>query len=129
MMRSMMVSVGLCCGVLLAVAGCSGSEVRPIPQRLVKMGYQQQPPVEVVHNYSVEGWHGLDDRHIIIETGTTTDYLVTLAEDCTGLHAAETIGFSSTNSDLTLSNDLIIHQISANFRCPLQSINPLKRGG
>ncbi|MFI4978803.1 MAG: DUF6491 family protein [Nevskiales bacterium] len=74
-MRSMIVSVGLCCGVLLAVAGCSGSEVRPIPQRLVKMGYQQQPPVEVVHNYSVEGWHGLDDRHIIIETGTTTDYL------------------------------------------------------
>ncbi len=129
MMRSIVSSLGLCFCVLFAVAGagCSGSEVKPIPQRLVKMGYQLGPSVDIVRNYSVEGWHALDDEHVIVETGTATDYLVTLAVDCDGLHAAETIGFSSTTGDLTPADDLIIHQISANFKCPLKSINTLER--
>ncbi len=131
MMRSIVSSLGLCACVLFAMAGagCSGSEVRPIPQRLVRMGYQMGPSVDIVHNYSVEGWHILDDEHVLVETGTATDYLITLAVDCDGLHAAETIGFSSTTGDLTLSDDLIIHQISANFKCPLKSINTLERHG
>ena len=118
----------LSCCLVLALAGCSGNEVRPIPQRLVKMGYHQQPPVQSVPNYSVEGWHELDAQHIIVETGTSTDYLITLAGACDALDSAVTIGFSSVNGSLQLSDDLIIHQVESNYRCPLQAINPLKRG-
>ena len=127
-MRSIHYPLGLCLCALLAVAGCSGSEVRPWPQRIVRMGYQMQPPVAVVRNYSVDGWHILDDQHVIIETGTPTDYLITLASNCDGLSAAVTIGFSSTSGDLAPTDDLIIRQISTNYKCPLQAINPLQRG-
>lgn len=125
-MRSMHCTLALGCA-MLALAGCSGSEVRPLPQRLVKMGYAEQPAVQAVPHYTVEGWHALDARHIIVETGTATDYLITLAQDCEAMQSAVTIGFSSVNGDLQLSDDLIIHQVQNNYRCALQAINPLKR--
>jgi len=130
MMRSIHFPVGLCACVLFAFAGvaCSAA-VKPWPQRLAKWGYTVGPSVDGVPNYSVQSWRSLDDRHIMIETEASADYLITLAEDCTGLHAAETIGFSSTNGDLALSDDLIIHQVDANFKCPLQTINTLEPRG
>ena len=130
MMRSIHSPIGVCCCLLLALAGaaCSGSEVKPWPQRLAKMGYQVGPAVDTVHHYTVEGALSLDKRHLIVSDDASTGYLITLAGDCDSLHAAESIGFSSTSTDLTLSDDLLIHQVDANYKCPLQAFNLLNRG-
>jgi len=127
-MRLIHYPLGFCLCVLLAITGCSGGEVRSWPERITRMGYQMQPPVDGIRNYSVEGWHDLDAQHIIIETGTPIDYLITLEGDCDGLGGAVTIGFSSVNGDLALSDQLIIRQIDSNYKCPLKAINPLQRG-
>ena len=112
----------------LAGAACSGSEVKPWPQRLAGMGYQVGLSVDTIHHYTVEGSLSLDKRHLVISDDAATGYLITLAGDCEPLHAAESIGFSSTSTDLSLSDDLLIHQVSANYKCPLQSFNLLNRG-
>jgi hypothetical protein len=117
----------LCALIALGAAACGAKKIKPWPQQLAVMGYRVEPPVEGIHGYSVEGFHSLDDRHMVIETGTATDYLITLAEDCPAQHAAETIGFSSINGDLSLSDEMIIHQISSNYKCPLEQINPVSR--
>jgi hypothetical protein len=112
----------------LALAACSGAEVKPWPQQIARMGYQMGPAVDAVPHYSVEGAMTLDNRHVLINNGTSTDYLITLANDCEALHAAESIAFSSTSGDLALSDELLVHQVGANYKCPLEAFNALRRG-
>ncbi len=99
-----------------------------LQQKIAKFGYSQGDAVDTIQNYKVDGWNYLDDRHIMLYTGPSERYLIGLMIDCYNLSTAETIGFTSTVSQLTKFDKLVVkgghmpHQ-----DCPITDIHKLNK--
>jgi len=116
-------------GLLLA-AGCAGKSTQPIPldKKLSQRGYVVDTPVRKILEYRINGWNSIDRLHLIITSGVSDHYLVTLRNPCDELSSAETIAFSTTVGNLTDMDKLLVRG-HGNFlqRCYIKTIHTLSK--
>src|SRR5690554_5450044 len=116
-------------GILILPVGCASTGQAPtLQQQLADRGYVQGESLRNIQNYRLNGWTHLDSRHLIIETGPSDRYLVSLRTTCHELSSTQDIGFTSTAGQLTRF-DSVIFTDSAGMRrdCPIDDLQRLER--
>ncbi len=96
--------------------------------RLTKLGYAQGEKVDSIHDYRIDAWNYLDDRHIMIYTGASSRALISLQTSCYELSGAEHIGFSTTARNLTKFDKVVVRGAGGIIRdCQISEINLLTK--
>lgn len=118
--------------LLLVLPGCASApqDEVTVEDRLAQRGYQRGEAVRSIQNYRLDGWHFLDSRNLMIETGPRQRYLVQLRVPCPELSTANSIGFTSTAGQLTHFDKIVLEEASGTRRdCiidQLYRLNPLE---
>ena len=113
----------------LVVAACaSAPDTGSLDQRLAVRGWAVGEPVKRVQNYRINGFNSLDRNNVIINTGPSSAYLVTVRRPCEGLDYAESVAFSTTVGNLTDKDQLLVRG-NGGFveRCPILGLRELER--
>ncbi|MDD3763339.1 MAG: DUF6491 family protein [Nevskiales bacterium] len=100
-----------------------------LAERLELMGYRLGDEILSIPHYRLDGWTYLDDMHLIISTGPTRRYLVTLMQHCDGLSTAYAIGFTARTTTLGVADRLLVRDpgnIELN-RCGIGGLQVLER--
>ena len=71
----------------------------------------------------------MDERHLIIHTGPSDSYLISLTVTCRNLRTAEDIALSTTAGSVTHLDKVIVHDrpTGVTEHCPIESIHALER--
>lgn len=115
--------------VLLALTACVANTAPTVPlaQKLQDQGYRVGAEVKRVSNFRLNGWSEVDDRHIMMTSGVSQRYLVSLRSRCFNLAGAQTIAYTTTVGSLTVSDSILVKDFSRIAeRCPIQSIFQLE---
>lgn len=121
-----------CAMAVLALGACASADTKSggkptLEQMLAERGYKLGNEVGDISNYRIDGWHGVDDEHLIIDAGAHRDYLVTVRPPCHALMTAERIGFTSTVTKLTRLDQIVVEDVGFSNRCPIQTLHQLER--
>lgn len=114
---------------IASLAGCATHREAPtLQQQLAKRGYTQGETVRDIQNYRLNGWNYVDSRHLIIDTGPSDRYLVTLRVSCHELSSTQDIGFTSTAGKLTRFDSVLLRDSSGMRRdCPIEELQRLQK--
>ncbi|MET0379836.1 MAG: DUF6491 family protein [Spongiibacteraceae bacterium] len=118
------------CGIATVASadGTGNTPSKTLTEKLEKYKYQQGEPVDYINNYELDGWNYIDRTHIVIHTGPSRDYLVTVMTPCNDLSTAENIAFTTTTSKLTKFDKLMVRGAGGIVQhCPITQINTLKK--
>ncbi|HKY91403.1 MAG TPA: DUF6491 family protein [Nevskiaceae bacterium] len=124
----------------LLLAGCatdpSAPQAAPKPdlhaQRVGAALARQQlavseEKVEQIWQYRIDGYQTIDDQSVILTNGSNEKYLVELGFPCSGLSTSWNIGFTTTTSNLTRFDKLIVPgAMGQPGGCPIESIMKLE---
>ena len=72
-----------------------------------KYHFDNLETVKSFHNWSINGWHAIDQRSLIVQTSPSTAYLVILDRRLPDLRFSETIAISSTGSFVYANFDTV----------------------
>lgn len=117
--------------VAALTAACAGTPAEPVTleQKLEQKRYSLGEPVERIRDYRLTGWNSVDDEHLIIHTGPSRSYLLTLRTPCHNLRSAEDIALSTTVGSLTRLDKVIVRSRPDGFteHCLIEEMNELER--
>lgn len=127
--RSTFLGFGLALGLALLPMACASPQgASSLQQKLAKRGYALGEQVVDLQQYQLNGWRYLDDRHLIIETGPSQHYLLTLRTSCHELSTMEDLGLSSTAGRLTRFDSVVFRRGDGfHHDCPIDTIHRLER--
>jgi len=116
---------------MLFVSACAGNALKTpasLDTLLHDREYVQGEQARDIKSYRISGWQSLDDQHIIINTGVSDDYLVTLNYPCSEIKFTEVVALTSTFNQVSKFDTLLVSD-SAGFvrRCPIVSIHKLDK--
>lgn len=111
---------------LLVLVACANSP-RTTEQILSDRGFQLGETVDRIKDYRISGWNYVDERHVIFNAGPSRNYLITLKIDCRDLSGAEYIGFTSTTSDVTKFDKLVVGTAIGPRNCPIDTLTKLEK--
>ena len=98
--------------------------------KLARQKLEQGEVVKSIANYKLDGWSYIDSRHLVIHTGPSTHYLISLLRSCPDLSSTENIAFTSTVNQLTKFDKLIVRSAGGiRQQCPIEQIYTLKKIG
>lgn len=127
-------TAALLCGIAACVGaagngnGNGNTPSKTLTEKLEKYKYEQGAPVESINNYELDGWNYIDRTHIVIHTGPSRDYLVTVMTPCNDLPSAENIAFTTTTGKLTRFDKLMVRGAGGFVQhCPITQINALTK--
>jgi len=115
---------------LAGLVACAGttSPQPTLEQKLAAKNYRLGEPVERILQYRLDGWAYLDREHVIMQTAPSTYYLVSLRGPCTGLSSAEVIAFTTTTSQLTRFDKLLVRNSGRMIdKCYIDSLHKLEK--
>lgn len=111
-----------------AAAQRQQKEQQALEQKLTKFGYEPGAAVDDIQGYKLDGWNYLDRRHVMIHTGPSERYLVTLMVPCQDLSTAENIGFSTTATKLSKFDKLVVRGSGGMKQdCPISELRKLTK--
>ena len=73
---------------------------------------------------SIDSWHAVDDRHVVISMSRSKNYLLTLRRECPALPFASNFGVSASNNTIYAGFDYIT---ADGRKCSIKTINRLSR--
>lgn len=115
--------------VLLAIVGGCASNAPPktLEQKLSDQGYTLGGEVRDIKSYSVDGWNYIDNTHVIVDTGVSRKYLLTLYSYCQGLGSAEHLGLTtSVANNIDRFESVIVRDTSGmHHRCAIKAVHKL----
>ncbi|WP_145999189.1 DUF6491 family protein [Oceanicoccus sp. KOV_DT_Chl] len=97
--------------VSILLSACSTTESKPAPtpeQLATEKGYTLSEPVDRIMNYRLDGWNYINSKALIIHSGPSQSYLVTLQIRCPELSSREVIATTSTGTSMQARFDAII---------------------
>ncbi|MCF6317967.1 MAG: DUF6491 family protein [Proteobacteria bacterium] len=87
---------------------------------------QALKPVKTIRRFKFLNWKSLDNRHLIVSSSRSNQYLVTLNNYCIDLDVAHAIVFDQTMSNsLSAKFDSIIVAGQSHQKCRISTIHPL----
>lgn len=116
--------------VMLGACAATAPEEPPtLEERLQQKDYLLGAPVREVQDYRLTGWNYVDDEHLIIHSGPSEYYLLSLSMKCRNLRSAEDVALSTTAGKLTHLDKVIVRSGPSGYteRCPIKAINVLER--
>jgi hypothetical protein len=124
--RTPFTSVALLTAFLLNPAEAADPD--KLAQKLTKLGYTAGASVNDIQHYKLDGWNYIDDQHVMIHTGPSERYMISLMMRCQDLSTAEDIGFSTTASQLTKFDKLVVRGAGGMKQdCPITDIQKLDK--
>lgn len=112
----------------ITTAATAADNSKSLAEKLEKHKYEQGAAVDSINNYELDGWNYIDRTHIVIHTGPSRDYLVTVMTPCNDLSTAENIAFTTTSSKLTKFDKLMVRGAGGIVQhCPITQINALSK--
>lgn len=109
------------------LAACASSPEQTTTEQLRERGYEKAERIERIKNYRVSNWSYVDDRHVIFGAGPRDNYLISLTADCSDLRTAEQIGFTTTTTDVTVFDQLVVKTTIGPRKCPIESLHALRK--
>ncbi len=112
------------------LCACAISHERPLTleEELELKHYRIGAPANMVRNYRMSGWSYVNDRHIIINTGPSRQYLVGFKNKCIETRSAVNVAFTNTSGRLTTFDKLLVNGPGNLIdQCYIQSITHLKK--
>jgi hypothetical protein len=101
---------------------------KTLSEKLEKQKYQQGEAIEYINDYELDGWNYIDNTHIVIHTGPSQDYLISVMGNCRDLSTAENIAFTTTTNKLTKFDKLMVRGAGGIVQhCPITQINALTK--
>jgi len=101
---------------------------KTLAEKLAKQHLVQGEVIDSINDYSLDGWNYVDDSHIVINTGPSKRYLITLMSSCHDLSSVDNIAFTTTVNRLTKFDKLMVRGISGMVQhCPITQINVLTK--
>jgi hypothetical protein len=111
-----------------AAADRAQRDQQALEQKLTRFGYTPGAVVDDIQGYKLNGWNYLDRRHVMIHTGPSERYLVTLMVSCHDLSTAENIGFSTTATKLSKFDKLVVRGSGGmKQECPITELRKLTK--
>lgn len=113
--------------------GCAATQEQQQPktleEQLADLSYLRADEVDHIQNYRIDGWNFVDTRHVILHVPPSRRYLLTLSIPCSALIGQSEIGFTSTNSQLTKLDKLVVEEPGSSVprSCPIERIDRLDR--
>jgi hypothetical protein len=107
----------------LAILGGCATESTANKNDTDMSAYEQYAgaPVRDFHSYRLDSWEAVGRNKLVVWTGVSEAYLLTVWDTCPNLQFANRVGVSSTmNSVSTLDKVLVGHD-----RCPISEIRPI----
>jgi hypothetical protein len=115
-----------CAIAVLAACAVTREDSLTLDEEVLERGYVIGEQVRRIQNYRLNGWSYLDQQHLILESGVSDRYLVSLRSPCYELRGAITIGFTNTIGNLTDRDRLIVGtRGSLNETCLIDSLHAL----
>jgi hypothetical protein len=107
----------------------AGRHAEISPEMMVnERGYDIVGPVKSIKNYRIDGWNYLSSRALIINAGVRESYLLTLRFPCHGLRNSTLIATTSTTSNLTKFESIIVRQAGTGAqKCPIENLYKLEK--
>ncbi|MEJ8567158.1 DUF6491 family protein [Elongatibacter sediminis] len=116
---------------VLALAACASTppEKLTLKQKLEQRHYTVGESVERIRNYRLNGWNSIDEKHLIIHTGPSDSYLITLRNPCHNLRSAENIAISSTTGSVTRMDKVMVRDRPSGYveHCMIDSMHELNK--
>lgn len=115
---------------ILGMSACANPSVQrlTLEERLAEKNFYVSEAAEEILQYRLDGWRYLDSRHLIVETGPGSHYLISLATPCHDLGSAEDIAFSTTAGRLTRFDSLLVESAGGmQERCHIEALHRLER--
>lgn len=115
------------CTALFA-GGVQADDATALTEKLEKHHYTLGNATDAINDYELDGWNYIDKTHIVIHSGPSRDYLISLMHSCEDLSAAENIAFTTTTRKLTRFDKLMVRSAGGMVQnCPLTRINVLTK--
>ncbi len=115
----------------LVLAACASATPDPLSleRELEQRRYALGEPVERIRDYRLNGWNSVDNTHLIIHTGPSDAYLLTLRSPCHNLRTAENIALSTTAGSLTRLDKVVVRSAPDGYteHCVIVEMNELER--
>ena len=115
----------------MLLGGCAGTsgDTDSLQGQLARNRYELGLAVTEIRDYRLTGWNAVDERHLIIHTGPSDSYLISLTVTCRNLRTAEDIALSTTAGSVTHLDKVIVHDrpTGVTEHCPIESIHALER--
>lgn len=87
------------------LGGCAGAPAEE--EDAFKYVFVGLPEVEAIANYRLNGWHAVDERSLIVDTGPGTSYLLILQRRLRELRSSEHLAISSTGGSVRVKFDTV----------------------
>lgn len=100
---------------------------KTIAEVMADRGYAIGEPVQEIRNYQINGWNSVDDKHLIVNSGPSKDYLISLKVYCVGLTSTEDVQFTTTAGTLTRLDKVVVNEMAVPSHCPIDKIETLTR--
>jgi len=122
------IALPLACTVTLLACTATPGRQPTIEQELTRRNFQVGERVERIQQWRIDGWSYLDRQHVIMQTAPSTYYLVSLKNACYGLSTVENIAFTTTSSQLTRFDKLLVRRGRGSIEhCYIESLNRLHK--
>ncbi|NIP16833.1 MAG: hypothetical protein GWM87_00710 [Xanthomonadales bacterium] len=114
--------------VFLAACAIGADAPQTLEGKLAARNLIVGEPVKRISNYRMDGWAYLDDRHLIIESGASDRYLVSLKTRCDDMRGAINIGFRTYTGSLTDADSVVVRATGGYTRnCLIDTLHELVR--
>lgn len=100
---------------------------KTIAEVMADRGYAIGEAVQEIRDYQINGWNSVDDRHLILNSGPSRDYLISLKNYCTGLTSTENLRFTTTAGTLTRLDKVVVDEMAVPSQCLIDKIETLTR--
>lgn len=108
-MTSSLKTLALSSLILLTACNQTPTKAPTSPDELASQkGYTLGEPVDKIMNYKINGWNYINSQALIINSGPSRNFLITLKRRCYDLSGQEVIASTSTGSAMRAGFDAII---------------------
>jgi hypothetical protein len=114
----------------IACGACAGTpgQQETLEQKLASQKFRLGEPVQRIQKWRLDSWVYLDRLHVIMRTAPSTYFLVSLKTPCRGLSTTETIAFTTTSSQLTTFDKLVVKESGGLIeQCYIDALHRLKK--
>ncbi|MEM7080810.1 MAG: DUF6491 family protein [Pseudomonadota bacterium] len=96
----------------------------PLAFSAFAMGPTGLPVKKIPFASSIDSWHAVDPKHVVVNLSPTKSYLLTLRRDCPALRNNADLGVTASNNTIYAGFDAV----TVNGRsCTIQRINKLSQ--
>ncbi len=130
-MAMFVLTVGLALGACQSASDSTGvNSQRDLEAALDRMEVRLGEEQRSISNFTLNGFHPIDESNLVVTSGTNDHYLINLTIPCLGLPYAFGMRFQSRTNNITSFDNIIVNDLSGQPEsCQISKIYKLEEIG